>query len=146
MTGERLLALATGCGAIVSFTQCVRDRSLAPATEADPFSAQCAAVLREYVPSKERPPGTLAFDYTYEDTCPPCASNPSHLADSLNRLRTPLSSKLSGSRVRPPSTPPPVPEQVALALAQAARRAALALQHDEMAILVVAWLAGQAPL
>ena len=37
MPGDRLLALATGHGAIVSYTQCVRDRPLAPATEADPF-------------------------------------------------------------------------------------------------------------
>ena len=37
MPGDQLLARATGRGAIVSYTQCVRDQSLARATGADPL-------------------------------------------------------------------------------------------------------------
>lgn len=37
MPGDRSQALATSRGAVVSQAQCVRDRPLAPATEAEPF-------------------------------------------------------------------------------------------------------------
>lgn len=50
MPGHRLLALATGRGAIISYTQCVRDGLLAPAPEAGPLLLTMRQARREANP------------------------------------------------------------------------------------------------